>query len=79
MRCKTSNGELWTTVRVREMRERLGIADPAKANGQMISLMKAAERLGICVGSGGLSGKLKTSSRSHSCRIRGLGRCAFSA
>ena len=53
MRCKTSNGETWTTVRVREMRERLGIAeyDPAEANGQMISLMKAAERLGICVGS----------------------------
>jgi hypothetical protein len=53
MRCKTSNGETWTTVRVREMRERLGIAeyDPAKAYDQMISLMKAAERLGICVGS----------------------------
>jgi len=27
MRCKTSNGESWTTVRVREMRERLGIAE----------------------------------------------------
>jgi DNA invertase Pin-like site-specific DNA recombinase len=53
MRCKTSNGETWTTVRVREMRERLGIAeyDSAKNNGQMISLMKAAERLGICMGS----------------------------
>ena len=51
MRCKTGNGETWTTVRVREMRERLGIAeyDLAKADGQMISL--AAERLGICVGS----------------------------
>ena len=53
MRCKTSNGETWTTVRVRDMRERLGIAeyDPAKADGRMISLMKAAARLGICVGS----------------------------
>ena len=53
MRCKTGNGETWTTVRVREMRERLGIPeyDPAKADDQMISLMKAAERLGICVGS----------------------------
>ena len=52
MRCKSGDGETWTTVRVREMRERLGIAefDPAKADGQMISLMKAAERLGICVG-----------------------------
>ena len=38
---------------MREMRERLGIAeyDPAQADGQMISLMKAAEQLGICVGS----------------------------
>jgi DNA invertase Pin-like site-specific DNA recombinase len=53
MRCKTSNGETWTTVRVREMRERLDIPehDSTKADGQMISLMKAAERLGICVGS----------------------------
>jgi hypothetical protein len=35
------------------MRERLGIPDydPARADAQMISLMKAAERLGICVGS----------------------------
>jgi hypothetical protein len=53
MRCKTNDGETWTTVRVREMRERLGIPDydPAKAAAQMISRMKAAERLGICVGS----------------------------
>jgi hypothetical protein len=53
MRCKTSNGETWTTVRAREMRERLGIPeyDPDKADGKMISLMKAAEILGICVGS----------------------------
>jgi hypothetical protein len=53
MRCQTSDGETWTTVRVREMRERLGLAEyrPAEAAGEMISLMKAAERLGICVGS----------------------------
>jgi DNA invertase Pin-like site-specific DNA recombinase len=53
MRCKTNDGETWTTVRVREMRERLGIPDydPSKADGEVISLMKAAERLGICVGS----------------------------
>lgn len=53
MRCKTNDGETWTTVRVREMRERLGIPDYdlAKADAQMISLMKAAEQLGICVGS----------------------------
>jgi hypothetical protein len=27
MRCKTNDGEAWTTVRVRGMRERLGIPD----------------------------------------------------
>ena len=53
MRCKTGDGETWTTVRVREMRERLGIPEyePSKTGGETISLMKAAERLGICVGS----------------------------
>ncbi len=53
MRCRTSDGETWTTVRVRQMRERLGIPeyDPTKTDGEMISLMKAAEQLGICVGS----------------------------
>ena len=53
MRCKTGDGEAWTMVRVREMRERLGLSEyhPAKANGGTISLMKAAEQLGICVGS----------------------------
>jgi hypothetical protein len=53
MRCKTSDGESWTTVRVREMRERLGMAECASTDtdNTTISLMKAAERLGICVGS----------------------------
>jgi DNA invertase Pin-like site-specific DNA recombinase len=53
MLCKTSDGESWTTVRVREMRERLGIPeyDAAKVDVPMISLTKAAETLGICVGS----------------------------
>jgi DNA invertase Pin-like site-specific DNA recombinase len=53
MRCKTGDGGTWTTVRVREMRERLGIPEqaPRQSNDQMICLMKAAERLGICVGS----------------------------
>jgi len=53
MRCKTNDGETWTTVRVREMRERLGLPeyDPPNDRTEMISLMKAAERLGICVGS----------------------------
>ncbi|WP_034884486.1 DNA invertase Pin-like site-specific DNA recombinase (plasmid) [Ensifer sp. WSM1721] len=53
MLCKTGDGESWTTVRVREMRERLGIPeyDAAKVDVPMISLSKAAETLGICVGS----------------------------
>jgi len=53
MRCKTGDGETWTTVRVREMRERLGLPeyDPTKTGGEMISLARAAQRLGICVGS----------------------------
>ena len=53
MLCKTGDGETWTTVRVREMRERLGIPeyDAAKVDVPMISLTKAAEKLGICVGS----------------------------
>lgn len=53
MRCKTGDGETWTTVRVREMRERLGLPeyDSEEANGTMISLGKAAQRLGICIGS----------------------------
>jgi DNA invertase Pin-like site-specific DNA recombinase len=53
MRCKTGDGETWTTVRVREMRERLGLAEynPEDAGARMVSLAKAAEQLGICVGS----------------------------
>ena len=53
MRCKTSDGESWTTVKVREMRKRLALPEhnPAETGGEMVSLMKAAERLGICVGS----------------------------
>ena len=53
MRCKTGDGETWTTVRVREMRERLSLPeyDPASCDGKMISLAKAAAHFGICVGS----------------------------
>jgi Ser/Thr protein kinase RdoA (MazF antagonist) len=53
MRCRTSDGETWTTVRVREMRERLGIPEysPGEPREEMVSLAKAAQHLGICVGS----------------------------
>jgi DNA invertase Pin-like site-specific DNA recombinase len=53
MRCKPSDGKAWTTVRVRELRERLGIApfDPQLQRAEAISADEAATRLGICVGS----------------------------
>ena len=53
MRCKPPDGKAWTTVRVREIRERLGIAtfDPALPRAETISADAAATRLGICIGS----------------------------
>ena len=51
MRCKTGDGETWTTIRVREIRERLGIPEGDHADDGMISLAKAAERLHVCIGS----------------------------
>jgi DNA invertase Pin-like site-specific DNA recombinase len=53
MRCKPSDGKAWTTVRVRELRERLGIApfDPQSDRVKTISADETANRLGICVGS----------------------------
>jgi len=53
MRCKPPDGKAWTTVRVRELRERLGVApfDPSMSRAETISADAAAIRLGICVGS----------------------------
>ena len=53
MRCKTGDDESWTTVRVRALRERLGIAafDPAISRAKTISVDETAHRLKICVGS----------------------------
>ena len=53
MRCKTADDQSWTAVRVRELRERLGIAafDPSVSREETITADKAASRLGICVGS----------------------------
>jgi len=53
MRCKPADGNTWTTVRVRELRERLGIAafDPTLSRTETISADAAATRLGICIGS----------------------------
>jgi DNA invertase Pin-like site-specific DNA recombinase len=53
MRCKGSGGKSWTTMLVRELRERLGIAafDPDTPREETISVDEAARRLSICVGS----------------------------
>jgi DNA invertase Pin-like site-specific DNA recombinase len=53
MRCKSPAGKAWTTVRVRELRERLGIEafNPVLLRAQTISADAAATRLGICIGS----------------------------
>ena len=51
MRCRSEDGGTWTTLRVRELRERLGIAefDPATADPETISAREAAHRLGIYI------------------------------
>ena len=53
MRCKTTDGASWTAVRVRELRERVGIAafDPNQKREKTISVDETARRLKICVGS----------------------------
>jgi hypothetical protein len=53
MRCKSAGGESSTTVRVRALRERLGIAgfDPTIPRPKTISVDETAHRLNICVGS----------------------------
>jgi len=53
MRCRTPDGGTWTTMRVRELRERLGVAefDPSAPREQTISVDEAPRRLSICVGS----------------------------
>ena len=51
MRCHSEDGGSWTTVRVRELRERLGIAafDPATAGPETICAEETARRLGISI------------------------------
>jgi hypothetical protein len=53
IRCKSADGRSWTTVRVQELRERLGIAafDLALVQEETISVDETAARLKICVGS----------------------------
>ena len=51
MRCRSEDGGTWTTLRVRELRERLCIAefDPATADPETINAQEAAHRLGIYI------------------------------
>ena len=53
MRCKATDGQSWTAVRVRELRERLDVApfDPSMSREETISVDETARRLEICVGS----------------------------
>ena len=53
MQCRSDDGGTWTMMRVRELRERMGIAafDPPTGGPETISVDEAAHRLGICVGS----------------------------
>jgi hypothetical protein len=52
MRRKPAHGNAWTTVRVRELRERLGIGafDPTPPRAETISADAAAIRLGSASG-----------------------------
>lgn len=49
--CRTEDGGTWTTVRIRTLRDRLGIPeyDPSVAPRQTISVDRAAQRLSISV------------------------------
>lgn len=53
MRCKGPENTSWTTVRVKELRERLGISafDPTAPKDETVTVDEAARRLSICVGS----------------------------
>lgn len=53
MRCQSAEGTTWTAVRVRQLRERMGIApfDPDQPREATISVDETARRLKICVGS----------------------------
>ena len=52
MRCRTADGGTWTIVKVRELREQMGIAEFDPATGsETISVGATARRLGICVAS----------------------------
>lgn len=51
MRCRTSSGENWTSVAVREVRERLGVApfQPPEGATTAVGMQEVARRFGICI------------------------------
>ncbi|WP_341992886.1 recombinase family protein [Azorhizobium sp. AG788] len=51
MKCRSDNGETWTTVKVRLLRERLGLSnfDPTVPRPETLTADKAAKRLGISI------------------------------
>nr|WP_277819368.1 recombinase family protein [Pseudoroseomonas vastitatis] len=51
MRCRTSVGENWTSVTVREVRERLGVPPfrPPEGAPTSIGMQEVARRFGICI------------------------------
>jgi len=53
VRCPPQGAETWTTVSVRQVRERLGIAEcpTGPRPDATLSVQEVARRLGICVGS----------------------------
>jgi DNA invertase Pin-like site-specific DNA recombinase len=53
MRCRTEDGETWTTVRIAQLRERLGVPafDPDADRPKTLTIDATARRLGICVNS----------------------------
>lgn len=51
MRCRTSAGENWTSVAVREVRERLGVPPflPPESAPTAVGMREVARRFGICI------------------------------
>ena len=51
MRSKTAAGENWTSVSVREVRERLGVPafEPSDAAPPTVGVQEVARRFGICI------------------------------
>ena len=51
MRCKTEDGETWTTIRVAQLRDRLGVPpfDPDADRPKTLTIDATAKRLGVCI------------------------------